>query len=108
MPMIGRLMSGSPKPNVRCRHDFERHGEFGADFFAQHDVARVTADVPDASGPAGAGDPAGDAFADAESEFRSVGGETFGSVDFEESIGGIYENSGAAAGAHQSDCFAEN
>jgi hypothetical protein len=27
MPMIGTLMSGSPAPKVRCRHDFDRQGE---------------------------------------------------------------------------------
>ena len=26
-PMIGNVMSGSPKPNVECRQDFEMHGE---------------------------------------------------------------------------------
>jgi hypothetical protein len=26
-PMMGKLMSGSPVPNVACRHDFDMQGE---------------------------------------------------------------------------------
>ena len=88
--------------------DFQRHGQLGADLGPDHDVARVAGDVADAGGPAGAGDPAGDAFAQTQFEIPGLGGQTFGSVDFEQAVGGIQENGGAAGGAHKPDRFVQD
>ena len=79
--------------------------EFGADVGVKHDVAWVLADIAQPGGLAGAGDPAGDALAEAQLEFGRVWGEAGRGVDFQHTVVGIDEGERAAGSAHEADGF---
>ena len=88
--------------------DFERDGEFGPDIGLHHNVTRIFRHVADAGRFARARDPAGNSFAESESELQRVRRQAVRHVDFEKASGRIEQRDRAAGGAHQAHRLAEN
>ena len=88
--------------------DFERHGQFRFDAVPRRNVARILLDVAHARGFAGAGDPAGDAFADAQLQLHCRSRQILRRVNLQKACRGIDENNRAGRRAHEPDSFAHD
>ena len=85
---------------------FQRHGQFRPHTATRHHVARVLRHVADARGLAGARNPAGDAFPNAQFEPRRRRRQVLRRVDFQKARCGIDQDHRTARRVYQPHRFA--